>query len=149
LRTTALIRIVRISTALGLLLAAALLAACSASPGAEGASSEPAGSSSAPVKPPTLVSVTPASGAAVPAGTLDVTVETTDLKFTMASNTNVAGEGHVHFTLDDRPFEMSIEPTFQFEDVDPGKHTLEAELVQNNTESFDPPVKQVIEFTAQ
>jgi hypothetical protein len=80
---------------------------------------------------------------------MTVAVETTGLEFVMPSNTNVAGEGHVHFTLDDRPFVMSIEPEAVIDDVEAGPHTLVAELVQNDTSSFDPPVKQTIEFIAE
>ena len=93
--------------------------------------------------------VQPLQGDIVPAGELPVNVETTGLKFTMASNTNVPGEGHVHYTLDDRPFIMSITPDAILEDVEPGEHTLIAELVQNNTQPFDPPVRQEITFTAE
>lgn len=101
------------------------------------------------VEPPTMELVQPLQGDSVPAGELPVNVETTGLKFTMASNTNVAGEGHVHYTLDDRPFIMSITPDAVLEDVEPGEHTLIAELVQNDTQPFDPPVRQEITFTAE
>lgn len=97
----------------------------------------------------TMELVQPLQGDTVPAGALSVKVETTGHKFTMASNTNVPGEGHVHYTLDDRPFEMSITPDAILEDVEPGEHKLVAELVQNNTEPFDPPVRQEITFTAE
>lgn len=139
----------RIAIALGLVLTLGLLTACATDPAsADSEPVEPASGTTA-AEPPTITLVTPTEGAVVPAGTVEVTVETTGLKFVMPSGTNVAGEGHVHFTLDDRPFEMSVEKTFEFEDVEPGTHTLEAELVQNNTDSFDPPVKQVIEFTVE
>ena len=62
---------------------------------------------------------------------------------------NVAGEGHVHFTLDGQPFKMSVNPDYVYAGVQPGSHTLEAELVQNDTKSFDPPVKQEITFVAE
>ena len=99
--------------------------------------------------PPTMELVQPLQGDTVPAGELPVKVETTGHKFTMASNTNVPGEGHVHYTLDDRPFVMSITPDTILENVEPGEHTLIAELVQNNTQPFDPPVRQEITFTAE
>lgn len=141
-RTTALLRITAI---IGVLALIPLLGACAATQ--SDAKSSPA---SAPGSADMTVRlVAPTQGAEVPAGTVSVEVETTGLKFTMPGNKNVPGEGHVHFTLDDRPFEMSIEPTFDFKDVEPGPHTLEAELVQNDTQSFDPPVKVEIEFTAK
>ena len=136
--------------ALALLLVSSLgiLAACSARTGAPGASSAPAAEAN-PAVAPTVKIVEPASGSTVPAGSLTVSVGTTGLEYVMPSNTNVPGEGHVHFTLDGRPFEMSTEPGFTFKDVEPGPHKLVAELVQNNTQPFDPPVKQEVLFTVE
>lgn len=140
-------KILRIATAVGSLLTLLLLAACSGAvqpPAATGAET-----GAAPGTPPTLRLIVPAAGATVPAGTVGVAVETTGLKYVMPSNTNVAGEGHVHFTLDDRPFIMSTTPDAEFTDVEPGPHTLVAELVQNDTKSFDPPITESIEFVAE
>ena len=78
-----------------------------------------------------------------------MSVKATGLKFVMAGGTNVAGEGHVHFTLDGEPFKMSTSPDYTYEDVTPGEHKLVAELVQNDTKSFSPPVEQEITFTAK
>ena len=105
--------------------------------------------SAAPATPPTIELVTPANGATVPAGDVSVSVKTTDLKFVMPSNTLVAGEGHLHVTLDDEPFKMSTTPDYVYEGVTPGEHKLEVELVQNDTKSFSPPVKQEITFVAK
>ena len=98
---------------------------------------------------PTIELVAPAAGAPVAAGDVAVSVKTTGLTFTMPSNTNVAGEGHVHFTLDGAPFKMSVKPDYTYAGVAPGDHKLVAELVQNDTKSFSPPVKAEIEFTAK
>ena len=141
-------RIVRVASALGLLLAVVLLFGC-----AESADVDPENrqlASSAPVAAaPTVKLIMPAAGATVPAGTVRVAVETTGLEFVMPSGTNVAGQGHVHFTLDDRPFVMSIEKGAELEDVEPGIHRLIVELVQNDTDSFDPPIKQELEFVVE
>lgn len=143
-----LIRIARVTTFIGLLALVPLLAACAKTSGA--ASSAAPGKAGAPVSSDaTIKLVEPAAGGEVPAGTLTVKVETTGITFTMPSNTNVAGEGHVHFTLDDRPFVMSTEAQAEIEDVTAGVHTLKAELVQNDTQSFDPPIEVEIEFTAK
>jgi len=99
--------------------------------------------------PPTMQLLEPVDGATVPAGDVKMLVKTTGHKFVMASNTNVPGEGHVHFTLDGEPFKMSITPDYVYAGVTPGEHTLEAELVQNDTKPFSPPVKQRIVFTAK
>lgn len=141
-------------TLAALLLLSALLALSACTGGAASgpstpASQQPAGETQLTAQPPTIELTEPLAGATVPAGNVSVKVNTTNLQFTMPSNTNVAGQGHVHFTLDDKPFQMSVEPQYTFKDVAPGPHTLKAELVQNDTKSFDPPVEQVIEFTVQ
>lgn len=109
----------------------------------------PAASDTASVAAPTIELVSPVADSAVPAGDVSMSVKTTGLKFVMASNTNVAGEGHVHFTLDGQPFKMSVKPDYVYADVTPGTHTLKAELVQNDTKSFNPPVEQEITFVAE
>jgi len=123
---------------------AVVLAGCAAAPG--GTPTPAATASSATVTPPTIKVLAPLDGAEVPAGEVAVRVETTGLKFVMPSNTVVPGEGHVHFTLDDRPFEMSTTPDCALKDVAAGPHSLKAELVQNDTKSFDPPVVQTVAF---
>lgn len=142
--------VVRIATALGLLLAGALLAACTnqAAASGESAAAAPQKKLSVPETPPTIELVAPAK-TGVKAGVVTATVKTTGFKFAVPANTNVAGQGHVHFTLDDRPFVMSISPTVEIQNVRPGEHKLVAELVQNNTESFDPPIEAEITFVAQ
>jgi len=140
-------RNVRIATALGMLLALVLLVACT-SP-ADSTAVPEGGPKTTPGSPPTLRLTQPTAGATVPAGTVAVVVDTTGLTFVMPSNTNVAGEGHVHFTLDDRPLVMSTTPDAELKDVEPGEHTLVAELVQNDTKPFDPPIRETIEFVAE
>ncbi|MHB9002538.1 MAG: hypothetical protein ACYC6C_00550 [Coriobacteriia bacterium] len=137
----------RIAAIIGTLALLPLLGACTAANTETAApSGSPSGATTAEM---TVRLLTPTQDAEVPAGTVTVEVETSGLTFTMPSNTNVPGEGHVHFTLDDRPFEMATEPRLVIQDVSPGRHTLKAELVQNDTESFDPPIEQEIEFTAK
>lgn len=127
--------------------AGAILSGCSAGPGAVESPGTPSGSEV--VAAPTIELAEPTADTVVPAGDVRVSVKTTGLSFAMPSNTNVAGEGHVHFTLDEEPFKMSVAPEYLFEDVSPGEHTLKAELVQNDTEPFSPPVKQEITFTVK
>ncbi len=142
--TLTLVRIAMVASMLALI---PLLAACAqTTPPTTTDAATPAGSAASDA---TVRLVEPTAGATVAAGTVTVRVETTGLKFSMPSNTNVSGEGHVHFTLDDRPFIMSVEPQAELEDVSPGQHTLKAELVQNDTQSFDPPIVETIEFVAE
>lgn len=126
----------------------AIAAGCTQAPSAPSSpTSQPAQAADVPA--PTMKLVTPAEGATVAAGDVKIVVETTGHKFVMPSNTNVPGEGHVHFTLDDQPFKMSTSPEFVYEGVTAGKHTLKAELVQNDTKEFDPPVIQTITFVVK
>lgn len=133
----------------------ALAAGCSKTPSAPTTPVAPSSSAAettqaaADTAAPTLKLVTPADGATVAAGDVKLVVETTGIKFTMPSTTRVEGEGHVHYTLDDQPVQMSAEPEYVYKGVTSGKHTLTAELVQNDTTEFQPPVKQTITFTAK
>lgn len=142
-------RLIRPLLVASLVLIAIALTACAGAPPAGAASGAAPGASAQPATPPTMKLVTPTEGATLPAGDVQMAVETTGLKFVMPSNTVVAGEGHVHFTLDDKPFQMSTDPEYVMKDVAPGPHTLKAELVQNDTKSFDPPVFEEITFIVQ
>jgi hypothetical protein len=128
--------------------AAVILGGCSGK-SAAGPGSAPAASAASPATAPTIEIVAPVADGKVAAGDVSMSVKTTGLKLVMASNTNVPGEGHVHFTLDSEPFKMSVKPDYVYAGVTPGQHTLKAELVQNDTKSFNPPVEQVITFTAE
>lgn len=133
-------------------LAIALFALVGCTGGSATSASKPSGK---PAEKPdvattaTLEIAQPLEGATVPAGDLKVDSTVTNLKWTMPSNKNVAGEGHIHYTLDDLPFVMSITSDTVIKDVKPGEHTLEAELVQNNTQPFNPPVRKEITFIAE
>ncbi len=131
--------------AFALVVGAVVLAGCTTAE--TGRNQPPAGSDSAAA--PTLELVAPTDGGEVAAGDVAISVKTTGLKFVIPSNTIVPGEGHVHFTLDDEPFKMSTSPDYVFEGVAPGEHTLVAELVQNDTKPFGPPVTQQVTFTAK
>lgn len=128
-----------------------VLTGCSTAPAGttSGSTNSQSGPTDPAVTPPTIKVLAPVDGGAVKGKGLSVKVETTGLKFVMPSNTVVPGEGHVHFTLDDQPFKMSTAPDYAFKDVAPGQHTLKAELVQNDTKSFDPPVVQTVTFTVE
>jgi hypothetical protein len=129
---------------LGLALSVALLGGCS-----QKSATPEATAPTNTVAPPTVKIVEPVEGATIPAGDVKASVQTTGLKFVMPGNTNVPGQGHVHFTLDGRPLQMSAEPEYTFVGVASGQHTLRAELVQNDAKSFSPPVEQEIKFTTK
>jgi hypothetical protein len=142
-------RIMRVLVLAALIASVVSAAGCSSSPAASEASTSTSSAAPASAAAPTVELTAPLDGAKVRAGDVSLSVKTTGLKFTMASNTNVPGEGHVHFTLDGTPFKMSVKPDYVYAGVTPGPHTLIAELVQNDTKPFDPPVKQEISFVAE
>lgn len=141
-------RIIRTASAVGLVVALGLLAACAQTTPSDDSGAQTANPGT-PAAAPTLRLTVPEAGATVPAGTVKVAVETTGLEFVMPGGDNVPGEGHVHFTLDDRPEVMSVEKEALIRDVTPGTHRLVAELVGNDTEPLDPPVRQEIEFVVE
>ena len=143
-------RLALTAASLAALMLALLLAACAPATDPSAEASQGGGQAAAPVATnATVIPLYPIEGDEVEAGTVAVQVDVADLALSMPSNTNVDGEGHIHFTLDDRPFEMSVEPGITFDDVEPGTHTLKIELVQNDTKPFEPAVVQEITFTAK
>lgn len=137
----------RVALSAVFVLALGLSVSACTTPQAAGTSGEPAAAKSATL--PTMKLTAPAANAEVPAGDVAVKVETTGLEFVMPGAKLVAGQGHVHFTLDGGTTEMSAKPEYVFKDVKPGEHKLVAELVQNDAKPFDPPVKQEITFVAK
>lgn len=125
------------------------LAGCSAGSGAQDSPAATSGGSATTAAAPTIKVTSPKNGDSLAPGDVLVAVETTDLKFVMPGNKNVAGEGHVHFSLDGKPEQMSTTPSYTFKDVAAGSHTLRAQLVQNNTEPFDPPIFEEITFEVE
>ena len=61
---------------------------------------------------------------------------------------NRPGEGHVHFNLDLNPVTVwySTDP-YTLHDLQPGRHRLMVELVNNDHSSLSPPVVREIQFT--
>ena len=144
------IRLVLVVLSLALAVGAATaLSGCAKSAAKDSSGTAGSSESAAQAVPPTIELVAPAAGSTVPAGDVSLSVKTTGLKFVMPSNTLVPGEGHVHFSLDGAPIEMSTSPDFVYEGVAAGEHKLVAELVQNDTKSFSPPVEQEITFIAE
>ena len=129
----------------GLLIVSLVAGGCSKTTAASG----PSMPQTPAVAAPTLELLAPVAEGTVLAGDVKVSVKTTGLKFTMPGNTKVPGEGHVHFTLDEQPLQMSAKPEYVYKGVAPGQHKLKAELVQNDATSFNPPVEQEITFAVK
>jgi hypothetical protein len=56
-------------------------------------------------------------------------------------------EGHVHLTLDGKPYVMSYDATRAFQDVAPGVHALQAEFVAKDHEPFTNRPRAFVRFT--
>jgi hypothetical protein len=127
-----------------------VLAGCSTTPTAsKGTPATKPASPGVTTAVPTIKVVSPVDGTVVEGSDLSVRVETTGLEFVDPSNTTVPGQGHVHFTLDDQPVQMSVTPDYTLKNITPGKHTLRSELVQNDTTPFAPAVFQTVTFTVK
>lgn len=127
-----------------------VLAGCSATPSAS--TGTPATKPALPgvtVAAPTIKVVSPVEEAVLEGSDLSVRIETTGLALVDPSTTTVPGQGHIHFTLDDQPVQMSVTPDYTFKNITPGKHTLRSELVQNDTKPFAPAVFQTVTFTVK
>ena len=109
---------------------------------------------------PAVTIVQPKNGSSDYSG--DVTVTVAASNFNLADKlgqTNVAGEGHLHYFLDvdapTTPGEPAIPPagstwaatadtTHTFTNVTPGTHTISVELVNNDHTPLNPPVVSII-----
>lgn len=117
----------------------------------------------APEAEPVLAITSPAEGDSVAAG--NVTVEVEVGNFTLVEPTgqsNVPGEGHIHYYLDALPLENPDEPaipesgeyavstntSYTWENVTAGEHILAVQLVNNDHTPLIPLVYEVINVTA-
>jgi len=127
-----------------------VLAGCSTTPSASTGTPAPkAASSGVTGAAPTIKVVSPVDGTVVEGSDVSVRIETTGLALVDPSTTTVPGQGHIHFTLDAQPVQMSVAPDYTFKNITPGKHTLRSELVQNDTTPFAPAVFQTVTFTVK
>jgi hypothetical protein len=106
---------------------------------------------------PGVVVAAPTNGAVVAGSSVTVRYATSSLALVRSPvqveeagrhpEANVAGQGHVHLTLDLWPLVMlDREEPYTFANVPPGEHQLTVELVGNDHSPLNPPVVQVIRF---
>jgi hypothetical protein len=58
-------------------------------------------------------------------------------------------EGHVHLTLDGKPYVMSYGDTHAFENVTPGPHSLQAEFVAKDHAPFTNRPRAFVRFSVE
>ncbi len=112
---------------------------------------------------PAIKIVTPGNGADLPAGDLTITTEVTNFNLVdKLGDSNVSGEGHIHYYLDVAAPTTAGQPaipasgatwaatpstTYTFKNVAAGQHTVSVELVNNDHTPLNPPVVRTIEVT--
>ena len=114
---------------------------------------------------PTLTITQPKDGATLTTDNVTVIVEVTDFNLVdKLGQSNVAGEGHIHYFLDysapTTPNQPAIPPSgisvdwtatpdtsYTFDNVSAGSHTVYVELVNNNHTPLQPPVTANVTFT--
>ncbi|MBI2848925.1 MAG: hypothetical protein HYX88_02205 [Chloroflexi bacterium] len=121
-----------------------LLAACGYSTGAPA----PAAPAAAPKgAAPTFTITSPAEGGTVPGSQVQVSVKVENFTIKSAGGANKSNEGHIHMTLDGGALSMVFGDSHSLSGVPAGKHTLVAELVNNDHSSFSPPLKKTVSFS--
>ncbi|HLC99802.1 MAG TPA: hypothetical protein VJC11_02465 [Patescibacteria group bacterium] len=105
---------------------------------------------------PILTIVSPGEGEQISGDQVDVMMTAGNFVVVdfFENTANKAGEGHAHFWLDDATLSkdsavMHTDTTlpYSFFDVQPGTHTLVAEIVQNDHTSLNPAIKKTITFS--
>lgn len=111
----------------------------------------------------TVSIVSPAEGAEVPAGPLQVTLDVTGVEIVEAGDTT-PGTGHHHLYLDEdlAPMDQPVPSvpgrivhmgdgsvTFTFENVEPGEHRLIAVVADGLHVPLDPPVVDTVTFVVR
>jgi hypothetical protein len=88
----------------------------------------------------------PLDGDTVAAGepvTVEINVEGTDLDVVTSE-----GAGHLHVTVDGEGMQMISQETTQVT-LTKGEHEIKAEYTDENHASFDPPIEDTVEVTAE
>ena len=104
--------------------------------------------------PPGVTIISPAEGATLEAGSVQVSIEITNFSLVAAGRPNAPDEGHICYYLDvDIPtvpgepavsaegtYKVTAETSVTWDDVGSGTHTFGVQLVNNDHTPLDPPV---------
>jgi plastocyanin len=112
---------------------------------------------------PQITITHPSAGESIPEGNITVTVDVSHfILVNKLGQTNIAGEGHIHYFLDvtppTTPDQPAIPPqgsiwaatantTYTFHSLNAGSHTIAVELVNNDHTPLQPPVTASVTFT--
>jgi len=98
---------------------------------------------------PTVGILEPAMDGVVKANKVTVRIKVSNLILVRPGGPPVAGQGHVHYTLDRGYPAMVPAETYEFTGVRKGRHTVTVELVGNDHSPLEPAVRQTVRFTAE
>ncbi|MBI2850681.1 MAG: DUF4399 domain-containing protein [Chloroflexi bacterium] len=115
----------------------------------------------APAPAPTLTITSPAANASLPPGSVTVSVNVGNLQLVPPGQTNVAGQGHLHYYLDveipttpgkgavTAPGTYKADPgtSIVWDNLSAGTHTFGVQLVNNNHTPLEPPVTAKVTIT--
>jgi hypothetical protein len=137
----------------GLVVTAALLAACSSDPAPPDGSGATSVSSGAdrPTSTATIEIVSPKQGEVIHGSTTELEAKLTGGEIVQQTSTDLQpDQGHLHVILDDHLVTMTASTDSTLTDLTPGTHILQVEFVANDHAPFDPRViaKVTFEVTA-
>ncbi|MBI4175978.1 MAG: PGF-pre-PGF domain-containing protein, partial [Candidatus Aenigmarchaeota archaeon] len=101
---------------------------------------------------PALSIVSPATSQAITGDSVTITLSATNINLVAPlSAPNAADQGHFHVWLDNdvANYQASEQASFTFTGVQPGQHTVTAELHQNDHSAFSPNIAQAVGFTIE
>ena len=127
----------------GLVMAAALLAACSSDPAPPDGSGATAVSPAAdrPSSTATIAIVSPKQDEVVRGSTTELKVKLTGGEIVQQTSTDLQpDQGHLHVIVDDHLVTMTASTDTTLTDLTPGTHILQVEFVANDHAPFDPRV---------
>ncbi|MBI4267485.1 MAG: hypothetical protein HY662_01720 [Chloroflexi bacterium] len=110
------------------------------------------------IAPPSVTIISPAGGANLPAGDIQVAVQVSSFVLVPPGGLNAAGQGHIHYYLDvaipttpGQPavtalgtYQATVQPVATWANVPAGAHTLGVQLVNNDHTPLTPPVTDQI-----
>ncbi len=111
---------------------------------------------------PQIIITQPQGGQSLPAGNITISVDVSNFNLVnKLGQTNVAGEGHLHYFLDVEPpttpgqpaitapgtYAPTTNTSFVWKNITVGQHLFSVELVNNDHTPLEPPVTAIVNIT--
>lgn len=135
----------------GVVVAAALMAACTSDPAPPDGSGAVSPAADRPSSTASIAIVSPKQGERIHGSTTELNVKLTGGEIVQQTSTDLQpDQGHLHVIVDDHLVTMTASTETQLTDLTPGTHILQVEFVANDHAPFDPRViaKTSFEVTA-